>query len=316
MKQPLIAPGLFIVTPAHNEVETLFSLVRSIDAQQVRPGRWIIVDDRSTDGTAEFVERLAATRPWITVAKRTERHHSRDFGQKVAAFDAGYAAVRSQSHQLIGVLDADVVLPPDYYARIVEEFERDPMLGLVGGRYRLPDGTIGKTGGNSVPGTAAVMRTEAFQQVGGFQTLPNGGEDAVLGYQMRARGWHTTCVADLVYAHNRVMGSEGRGPLATAFELGRRDRTLENPMAFELLKVAACLIRGEPFMLGGIARGAGYLHGRLTETSCLDPVTRQYVTQEQTRRLYRWTAAPVPSSPSATPEGRSTVVLEPAAGLV
>ena len=52
--------GLSIIIPARNEEENLPTLLRSLAAQSVRPGEIIVVDDASTDHTAEVARQNGA----------------------------------------------------------------------------------------------------------------------------------------------------------------------------------------------------------------------------------------------------------------
>ena len=54
-----------LVTPARNEAAFIERTIQSVIAQTVRPLRWVIVSDGSTDGTDEIVARYAANRDWI-----------------------------------------------------------------------------------------------------------------------------------------------------------------------------------------------------------------------------------------------------------
>jgi len=55
------APSLSVIIPARNEEHNLPVLLRSISAQSVRPQEVIVVDDASTDRTAEVARSLGAT---------------------------------------------------------------------------------------------------------------------------------------------------------------------------------------------------------------------------------------------------------------
>jgi len=55
------APSLSVIIPARNEEHNLPVLLRSINAQSVRPQEVIVVDDASTDRTAEVTRSLGAT---------------------------------------------------------------------------------------------------------------------------------------------------------------------------------------------------------------------------------------------------------------
>ncbi len=48
-----------LITPAHNEEAFIQKTLDSMVAQTVLPERWVIVDDGSTDRTAEIVESYA-----------------------------------------------------------------------------------------------------------------------------------------------------------------------------------------------------------------------------------------------------------------
>ena len=52
-----------LITPAHNEEAFIEKTLASMVAQTLLPERWIIVDDGSTDRTAEIVEGYASRYP-------------------------------------------------------------------------------------------------------------------------------------------------------------------------------------------------------------------------------------------------------------
>ena len=54
-----------LITPAHNEEAFIEKTLESMVAQTLLPERWVIVDDGSTDRTAQIVEGYASRFPWI-----------------------------------------------------------------------------------------------------------------------------------------------------------------------------------------------------------------------------------------------------------
>jgi chlorobactene glucosyltransferase len=56
---PVAGPAVSVVIPARNEAGTIETIVRSVLASAYHPIELIVVDDRSTDGTAGIVQRLA-----------------------------------------------------------------------------------------------------------------------------------------------------------------------------------------------------------------------------------------------------------------
>src|SRR5215471_5766222 len=123
-------PTYVLITPARNEARFIELTIQSVVAQTVRPLKWVIVSDGSTDGTDEIVTRYAAKHPWIELVRMPERRE-RNFAGKVHAFNAGYARVKELGYQVITSLDADISFDPDYFEFLLTKVANDPMLGLT-----------------------------------------------------------------------------------------------------------------------------------------------------------------------------------------
>ena len=130
-----------LITPAHNEEAFIEETLRAVAAQTVRPVRWVVVNDASTDGTREIVERYAREHSFIHLLN-VERSSGRHFGNKVRAFNRGLEALRQVDYEYIGNLDADISFDADYVSSILGELERDASLGIAGGMVhtRFGDG--------------------------------------------------------------------------------------------------------------------------------------------------------------------------------
>ena len=63
--QRLTMPAYVLITPARNEAQFIELTLKSVVAQTVRPKKWVIVSDGSTDGTDNIVSSYAAQRGWI-----------------------------------------------------------------------------------------------------------------------------------------------------------------------------------------------------------------------------------------------------------
>src|SRR5436309_5037656 len=120
-----------LITPARNEEAFIELTMKSVVNQTVRPVKWVIVSDGSTDSTDAIVKKYAAEHDWIeliTMPERRERH----FAGKVNAFNTGYARVKHLDYQVIGNLDADVSFEPDYIEYLLGKFAGIPRLGVAG----------------------------------------------------------------------------------------------------------------------------------------------------------------------------------------
>src|SRR5213595_2543 len=120
-----------LITPARNEEAFIRKTLDSMVAQTLLPERWVIVDDGSTDNTAEIIDRYRPQRPWIELVRRPQ-HADRSFAGKVHSFNAGLERVRLLDFELIGNLDADVSFGPDYLEFLIRKFSDDPQLGVAG----------------------------------------------------------------------------------------------------------------------------------------------------------------------------------------
>ena len=114
---------LSIVIPAYNEENHLKTCLDSIAAQIDRPEEVIVVDNNSTDKTAL----IAQSYPFVTLLKEPRQG-------VVFARDKGFNAAKSQ---IIGRIDADSVLPPDWVTKVKEFYETPSNFshGLSGGCY-------------------------------------------------------------------------------------------------------------------------------------------------------------------------------------
>src|SRR5262245_22614166 len=114
-----------LITPARNEQAFIEKTLASVCSQTLLPERWVIVDDGSTDRTAEIVKRYAERFPWIELVRRPQ-HVDRSFAAKVHAFNTGLEHLRSVEFEVIGNQDADISFEPDYMEFLMQQFAQDP----------------------------------------------------------------------------------------------------------------------------------------------------------------------------------------------
>ena len=121
-----------IVIPAHNEEAFLSDTLASVLKQTLPARQVVVVNDHSTDKTGEIIDAFVASN---TVVKKVNNASSELHlpGSKVVnAFNAGLKEV-GQAYDFIVKLDADVILPANYFERIAEIFSNNPTVGIAGG---------------------------------------------------------------------------------------------------------------------------------------------------------------------------------------
>ena len=121
-----------IITPAHDEEAFIEKTINSMISQSVLPVKWVVVNDGSADQTGEIVKRYADRFEFIQLVN-APRDPERNFARKVMAFNRGLAEVQNIDFDFIGNVDADMSFEPPYFGNILQEFEKDPKLGISGG---------------------------------------------------------------------------------------------------------------------------------------------------------------------------------------
>src|SRR5437867_12094995 len=129
MDQSRSHPPYVLITPPRNEEAFIEKTIEAVTRQTVLPMRWVIADDRSTDGTAEVVRRRVARHPWIEMLQMPP-HGQRSSAGKLYAFNAGSQRVKPLAHEVIGNLDADISFDHDYCEFLLSQFRHEARLGV------------------------------------------------------------------------------------------------------------------------------------------------------------------------------------------
>ncbi|TGA90908.1 glycosyltransferase, partial [Streptomyces sp. MZ04] len=186
-----------VLVPAYNEEAGIESTVRSLLASTHRQLQIVVIDDGSTDRTAEIAERIRD--PRVTVVRQAN-------AGKAAALNTGLAHTR---YDYVVMVDADTVFEPDAIHRLIQPLAH-PAVGAVSGNTKVGNrrGLLGRWqhleyvfGFNldrrmfevlecmpTVPGAIGAFRRDALMGVGGVSedTLA---EDTDLTMALWRAGW-------------------------------------------------------------------------------------------------------------------------------
>ncbi len=278
-----------VITPAHNEDAFIEKTITSVIAQTIRPLKWVIVNDASTDHTREIVERHITEHSFIQLVN-IERSEGRHFGNKVRAFNQGFAKIRDLKFAYLGNLDADISFEPTYFESILREFAKDTKLGIAGGMIhsRLGEEYLSQEVAlDSVAGAVQLFRRACFEQVGGYMLLPYGGIDTAAEVTARMKGWTVRTFPEFRVLEHRRTGSATARPLASRVKEGRRMQSLGYGALFYFLR---CLYRAkeQPKVVGSCAAFWGFLASKFSgEPIALPPDAVRYMRAEHRAKLKR-----------------------------
>lgn len=219
------APEVSIVIPAHNKVEvTYLALASLLLAHNATPFEVIVVDDASTDGTAQLEEIVSG----ITVI------HNAQSQRFIRACNTGAAVARGR---YVMLLNNDVEVTNGFLDALVEAFDRFPKVGLVGSKLLYPDGRLQDAGGiiwntgnpwnygngqnpwdprfsyarqaDYLTGAALMTTREIWDQVGGLSAYlePMYFEDTDFAFKVREAGYRTYFIPSSVIYHFEGMTS-------------------------------------------------------------------------------------------------------------
>ena len=216
-----------VVIPNYNGARWLPGVLESVAAQTVAPADVLVVDDGSTDGSAE----LAAGYDGVRVLALGSN------GGFARAANAGVAAVTAEA---VAFVNTDVVLAPDWLERAAGALEpgdaavatkmvdlEDPSILYSAGDVLRRDGACEQrgrferdSGAFDAPGEvfsacagAALYRRAAVVEAGGFdERLGMYLEDVELGLRLRLAGWGCRWEPRAVARHAGGGSSGGPGP--------------------------------------------------------------------------------------------------------
>lgn len=282
-------PTYILITPARNEAQFIELTLQSMIAQTVRPRKWVIVSDGSTDGTDDIVRKYAADHPWIELVRMPERQE-RHFAGKVHAFNAGYERVKDLDFEIVGNLDGDVSFDPDHFEFLVRKMAENPQLGLAGAPFR--EGAYQYdyrfTNIENVWGGCQLFRRECYESIGGYLPLKGGCIDHVAVLSARMKGWHTRTFTEKVCLHHRQMGTAMQGGLKAKFKFGAKDYSVGNHPLWELCRTLYQMTQ-RPLVIGGLALGSGYAWSLIRRVEIpVSPELVAFVRREQMQRLSRF----------------------------
>jgi glycosyltransferase involved in cell wall biosynthesis len=259
MDQRSTLPPYVMVTPARNEEAFIEKTIESMIRQTILPKRWVIVDDGSTDRTAEIVETYAKRYPWIQLLRRAPRK-DRNFAGKVYAFNDGLNLIEDLSCGLVGNLDADISFGADHFEFLIEKFTEDPALGVAGTAYTQKDWDSTQDsfeGQTSVHGACQLFRYKCFLDIGGYRPNAAGGIDWMAVTTARMKGWKTRNYPERRFHLHRTMGTAERSQVGAAFDYGEKDYFLGGSPLWELFRVGYRMTK-RPILIGGVALLFGY----------------------------------------------------------
>ena len=278
-----------LISPCRNEAAYMQQTLDSVIAQSVRPAKWVIVDDGSTDDTPQILQKYAEAHPWIEVVTRKDRGRRAVGPGVIEAFYAGYETIKPDEFEYLCKLDLDLRLPPKYFELLMARMEGDRRIATCSGKsYIEENGTLvdERHGDETSLGMTKFYRVTCFKAIGGF--VREVMWDGIDCHRCRMKGW-VACswdIPDLRFVHLRPMGSSQAGIYTGRMRHGYGQYFMGTGF-FYMLASALFRIGDKPYVLGSMAMLWGWLKSALQGKQRYDDLEfRRFLRRYQWRALF------------------------------
>lgn len=281
-----------VISPVRNEERCIEGVLRSMINQTILPQAWVIVDDGSTDRTAEIIAPYVQQYPFIkffrkepVVKAKQKGYIGLNHAAAVKTFNYGISRIDGVDFGYIAKVDGDISFDKDYFERLLKEFEKNPRLGIVSGRtLNFSNGKLSleKVDGSSILHQACIYRRQCFEDIGGLSEVI--GWDTIDELRAQMKGWQTRNFDDINMIHWRLMGSVGgirNGKIRhgfTSYYVGY------HPLYMIVRSIRR--MASEPYIVGGLYLLWGFALGYIKRAGRFpDPEMREFLRSEQIKRL-------------------------------
>jgi glycosyltransferase involved in cell wall biosynthesis len=277
-----------LISPCRNEAAFMRQTLDSVVGQSLRPTKWVIVDDGSTDDTPAILAGYAARHEWISIVTRADRG-TRAVGPGVVdAFYSGYQTIDCSEFDFVCKLDLDLLLPPRYFETLIDRMNADTRIATCSGKsYIRENGRLvfERHGDDTSLGMTKFYRSIRFQEIGGF--VREVMWDGIDCHQCRMHGW-IACSwddPDLRFVHLRPMGSSQQSIYAGRMRHGYGQYFMGTGFLY-LAASALSRINQRPYVLGSLATMWGWIQSAaLQRPRYENPEFRRFLRRYQRRAL-------------------------------
>src|SRR5215471_4069331 len=278
-----------LISPCRDEAQHMRQTLDSVISQSIRPAKWIIVDDGSTDRSPQILAEYRAKHDWIEVVTRSNRGRRSVGSGVVDAFYAGYETINPDDYDYLCKLDLDLRLPTRYFEILMERMSANPRIATCSGKcYMEQDGQlIHERHADDVSiGASKFYRMSCFKAIGGFvRVLMWDGIDC---HRCRMNGW-IACSwdePDLRFIHLRPEGSSQKSIYAGRVRHGHGQYFMGTGFLF-IVASSIYRLNRKPYVLGSLAMIWGWLKAALARKPRYeDAAFRHFLRRYQWRALW------------------------------
>lgn len=242
-----------IIIPAHNEELFIEKCLTSLCNQTHLPDQLVVVNDNSTDATAQIVEGFVEKYDFVKLINHPSSQEHAPGSKIVQAFYRGFETLDTD-YNIICKFDADLIFPQHYLEHIHKAFLKDSKIGMYAGFcYIKENGSWIKeqlTSNDHIRGPLKAYRKECFEDIGGLKKEM--GWDTVDEMLARYHGWKTKTDEHLQVKHLKPTGKLYSSTLAARYGNALYKMDYGFVLSFLSLLKLAYLKKQVSFFISGI----------------------------------------------------------------
>jgi poly-beta-1,6-N-acetyl-D-glucosamine synthase len=250
-----------LITAARNEEKYISKTLESVVKQTVLPGEWVIINDGSTDKTADLISLYTVKYSWIKLINLFDfKPELKSTGGRIGHILNIAAKSLKHDYDFITKLDADIEFESSFFEQLLSEFKKDDQLGIASGHLVFEGRKEILDYANSTPrGATLLIRKEVFKKVNGFYESNGSGEDTLFCVAARYYGWKTT-MFPVFFNHLKPEGIKN-SRFYHSYIKGFYKGSIPYRLDYFLFTQAKHLFE-KPFLIGSIIQVVIYLNTR------------------------------------------------------
>ncbi len=275
-----------VVTPCKNEEEYISTLIESMLSQTIRPKEWIIIDNGSIDNSPNIIKKVSKKEKWIKYFY-VKSGKQRNRGLEIAKlFAFGIERANTENWEYCSKIDSDMILPIDYFERILQAFYQEKKVGILGGvcftSSKAGMKRIEKVESDHVRGGLKTYRRECFQDIGGV--IIANGWDGLDEASAQMRGWKTKNLVQIEVEHRRATGSH-RGKIINSYISGKYAYFMGYIFPYIFARSIKRIFQ-RPYIIAGIVMLLGFSKNKLFKKPIYEnKEVVAYIRAKQAKRL-------------------------------
>lgn len=200
------------VITARNEEKSITATLESLEQQILKPYRVVVVNDGSTDSTADVVSKFR----WVELINRPVRNESYLHRKELAeTVNVGLDIIsKDTTCDYVCISGADILYPRNYIHTLATRMDNNPLLAVTSGIIQDEYSTEPR-------GAGRVVRCEFWKKIG-FRYPINYGYEGYLLSKARSMGYQNTVYDDIIMRTQRQTGENYTHATYYSFGLGMR----------------------------------------------------------------------------------------------